>query len=75
MSRDRRSAQTLQNSGPNRTNVQLGFIGVVSNSVLITVMGFGSTTLSSATNSAYPVHARGTIHAAAIDNVECNDQQ
>jgi hypothetical protein len=54
-------AQTIQNDGINQTQVRLGFVGIVTNSVLITIVGFGSTTLSSSTTVAMPTHAQATI--------------
>ena len=55
-------AQTIQNSGANQTQVRLGFNGIVANSVLINIVGFGTTTFNSTSNSAMPIHAQGTIN-------------
>jgi hypothetical protein len=55
-------AQTIQNSGANQTQVRLGFIGTVSNSVLITVVGMGTTTFNSGSSATMPAHAQGTIN-------------
>jgi hypothetical protein len=56
------AAQTIQNNGANQTQVRLGFIGVVTNSVLISIVGFGSTNFSSTSSTAMPTHALGTIN-------------
>ena len=55
-------AQTIQNSGANRAQVRLGFIGTVTNSVLISIVGFGTTTFNSTSSAAMPTHAQGTIN-------------
>ena len=55
-------AQTIKNSGVNNTQVRLGFIGTVSNSVLINIVGFGTTSFNSSSSSAMPTHATGTIN-------------
>ena len=55
-------AQTIKNSGVNNTQVRLGFIGVVTNSVMITIIGFNTTSFNSTSSSAMPVHAQGTIN-------------
>jgi len=53
-------AQTIQSGSANQTQVRLGFIGTVSNSVVMTVMGMGTTTVNGGT-AAMPTHAQGTI--------------
>ena len=55
-------AQTIKNSGVSNTQVRLGFIGTVSNSVLITIVGFGTTSLSSSNSAAMPIQATSTIN-------------
>jgi hypothetical protein len=55
-------AQTIQNSGANQTQVRLGFVGIVTNSVLISIVGFGTTTFNSTASAAMPTHARATIN-------------
>lgn len=54
-------AQTIQNTGVNQTQVRLGFVGTVSNTVLISIVGFGSTTLSNPQDATMPTHAQATI--------------
>jgi hypothetical protein len=54
-------AQTIQNRDVNQTQVQLGFIGMVTNSVLITIVGFGTTTISAMASAAMPTHATATV--------------
>jgi hypothetical protein len=55
-------AQTITNAGANQTQVRLGFVGAVANSVLINIVGFGTTTLSSSSSAAMPTHAQGSIN-------------
>jgi len=55
-------AQTIKNSGLNNTQVRLGFTGIVTNSVLISIVGFGTTNFNSTNSSAMPTHAQGTIN-------------
>ncbi len=55
-------AQTIHNSGVNNTQVRLGFTGMVTNSVLMTIVGFGTTNLNSGNSTAMPTHAQGTIN-------------
>jgi hypothetical protein len=55
-------AQTIQNDGVNQTQVRLGFVGIVTNSVLITIIGFGTTALTGSTSAAMPTHAQATIN-------------
>jgi hypothetical protein len=55
------NAQTITNSGANRTQVNLGFTGIVRNSVMLTVTGAGTTTITGSTSATMPVRATGTV--------------
>jgi hypothetical protein len=55
-------AQTIRNSGVNNTQVRLGFNGMVTNSVLITIVGFNTTSFNTSNTAAMPTHATGTIN-------------
>jgi hypothetical protein len=54
-------AQTIRNSGANNTDVDMGFIGNVRNSIILTIVGAGTTTISSSVSRAMPAHASATI--------------
>lgn len=54
-------AQTIRNSGANRAQVDLGFIGNVRNSIILTILGTGTTTIASPVTSGMPAHASATI--------------
>jgi hypothetical protein len=55
-------AQTIDNSGVNQTQVRLGFVGIVTNSILVTIIGFGTTTLNPMASAAMPTHASATVN-------------
>jgi hypothetical protein len=54
-------AQTIRNSGANRAQVDLGFIGNVQGSIILTIMGTATTTIASPVTNGMPTHASGTI--------------
>ena len=54
-------AQTIQNHGVNQAQVRLGFVGMVTNSVLISIVGSGTTTLSNPQDATMPTQAQATI--------------
>jgi len=62
-------AQTIRNSGPSQTQVRLGFVGNVANSVLITIVGFGTTTLSTSSSTAMPVHSTASINFGTFSTI------
>ena len=55
-------AQTIRNSGANRAQVDLGFIGNVRNSIILTIVGTGTTTISGEVSRGMPTHASATIN-------------
>lgn len=62
-------AQTLRNSGTNSAQVDLGFIGNVRNSILVTVFGTGATVLTNGPSVGMPVHAAGTINFGSFSTL------
>jgi hypothetical protein len=54
-------AQVISNGGPTRADVQLGFIGTVRNSIMMTIVGTGATAINPATSAIMPTPAAGTI--------------
>jgi hypothetical protein len=54
-------AQTIRNTGVNRTQVDLGFVGNVRNSIILTIIGTGTTTISGEQSRGMPTHASATI--------------
>lgn len=55
------SAQVISNGGASRAPVQLGFTGTVRNSIMMTIVGTGTTSLDPATSAIMPTRAAGTI--------------
>jgi hypothetical protein len=55
-------AQVISSGGTTRADVQLGFIGTVRNSIMLTITGTGSTEINPATSAIMPTHAAGTIN-------------
>jgi hypothetical protein len=62
-------AQTLRNAGTDRAQVDLGFIGNVRNSIMLTVLGTGSTVLTNGASVGMPVHATATIDFGAFSTI------
>ena len=54
-------AQTIRNSGTNSADVDLGFIGNVRDSIILTIIGTGTTTLTGMASQAMPTHASATV--------------
>lgn len=62
-------AQMIRNSGATRAQVDLGFIGNVRNSILLTVIGTGTTVLTNSVSAAMPVHATATINFGTFNTL------
>lgn len=62
-------AQTIRNSGTANAQVDLGFIGNVRNTILVTVLGTGSTVLTNGPSVGMPVHATGTINFGSFSTL------
>ena len=54
-------AQMIRNSGTNRTQVDLGFVGNVRNSIILTIAGTGTTSISAQVSRGMPTHSSATI--------------
>ncbi|MBN2576681.1 MAG: hypothetical protein JXP73_19100 [Deltaproteobacteria bacterium] len=54
-------SQTIRNTGTDNTQVDLGFVGNVRNSIILTIIGTGATTITNEVTSGMPTHASATI--------------